>query len=84
MNTDLAVKKTDLKNSDATTEALIMEKQARQEDLEKVAQLEIKLKNELANLTEKNTLLKRKLDSIEDLDTAKAKAEADMKVFLLT
>ena len=84
MNTDLAVKKTDLKNSDATTEALIMEKQARQEDLEKVAQLEIKLKNELANLTEKNTLLKGKLDSIEDLDTAKAKAEADMKVFLLT
>ena len=42
--------------------------------------IEIKLKNELVNLTEKNALLKRKLDSIEDLDTAKAKAEADIKV----
>lgn len=60
-----------------------MERQARQEDLEKVAQLEVKLGSEVANLTKKLSDLRNNIDAIQDLDSAKAKADAEIKVILL-
>ena len=74
--------KTDLQNADATADALNLERQARQEDLEKVAQLEVKLGSEVANLTKKLSDLRNNIDAIQDLDSAKAKADAEIKVIL--
>ena len=80
LNMDLSVKQTDLKNADSTTDALTREREQRLEDLEKVAQLEKKLANEVTVLNQKIDALKKSMRSVDNLDESKANAEAEIKV----
>lgn len=82
LNTSLAVKKNDLKNSASTTEALEREREQRLEDLLKVEQLEVKLNVELVNLQGKIDGMKSSLGLIGNLDESKAAAEATIQVFI--
>ncbi|KAI8895418.1 hypothetical protein BC833DRAFT_601295 [Globomyces pollinis-pini] len=71
LNTDLTIKETEMRNAETTTEALTQERDQRMQDLEKVGQLEVKLKAELDHLTERIENMKKSLESIGDLETVK-------------
>ncbi|KAJ3320564.1 Intraflagellar transport protein 74 [Boothiomyces sp. JEL0866] len=71
LHSDLAAKENEVKKAENTSEALLLERDQRMQDLEKVGQLEVKLSAELEHLTERIQTLKISLETFGNLDQLK-------------
>ncbi|KAI9364869.1 hypothetical protein DFJ73DRAFT_353466 [Zopfochytrium polystomum] len=76
---DLKFKEREMKNSENTTEALMIERDRRLQDLDKVNQLETKLHAELAHLREKIQKLEEDTKKVSNIEVVKRDAEAAKK-----
>lgn len=76
---DLNFKQKEMKNSENTSESLLIERNRRLADLEKVNQLESKIGVELRQLKAKQTSLTREIGKIGNIEEVKRNAE-EMKV----
>lgn len=76
---DLQFKEKEMANSQNTVEAMIIERDRRLADLDKVRQLEGKLANELSILREKISTLNADLNRVNNLDEVKLNAELSKK-----
>ncbi|KAJ3121351.1 Intraflagellar transport protein 74 [Nowakowskiella sp. JEL0407] len=73
---DLKFKEKELKNSESTMDTLLVERERRTQDLEKVNQLETKLQVELKQLKEKELKLKEDMLKVSDIEKVKKDTEA--------
>ncbi|KAJ3212909.1 Intraflagellar transport protein 74, partial [Clydaea vesicula] len=75
---DLSFKEKEMKNSETTSESLIIERDRRLQDLEKVNQLETKLEAELKALKSRQTFLNNEIKKVGNIEEVKKEA-ASMK-----
>jgi intraflagellar transport protein 74 len=76
---DLQFKEKEMKNSENTADALIIERNQRLQDLEKVNQLESKLNFELTSLKNKIEKLNEDMEKIKNIDELKKLTEEQRK-----
>ncbi|KAJ3334231.1 Intraflagellar transport protein 74 [Blyttiomyces sp. JEL0837] len=79
LQSDLKFKEKEMKNSENTMEALMIERDRRTADLEKVNQLDTKLQAELKHLYQKIARMEEDLHKISNVDLLKQEAEAMKK-----
>ncbi|KAJ3017081.1 UNVERIFIED_CONTAM: Intraflagellar transport protein 74 [Siphonaria sp. JEL0065] len=75
LQSDLKFKEKEMRNSENTTEGLMIERDRRLQDLEKVNQLETKLNAELQFLNEKIEKLEVDIKKVSNIDAVKKEAE---------
>ncbi|XP_033108162.1 intraflagellar transport protein 74 homolog isoform X2 [Anneissia japonica] len=79
MQDDLNFKQNEMQKSEATASSLAGESSRLQEDLEKVEQLEMKIKEEMEQLTDSIEQMEMELKTYIDVDTVKRNAEERKK-----
>ncbi|KAJ3379476.1 Intraflagellar transport protein 74, partial [Entophlyctis sp. JEL0112] len=75
LQSDLRFKEKEMKNSENTMDGLMIERDRRLQDLEKVNQLESKLNAELVFLNDKIKKLETGIESVSNVEGAKREAE---------